>query len=690
MSRKAKSRKARLVESDEEDIIFLGHRKNDEPITIFDSDDDIAGSSAKRCSSSLNAAAGSDSNLHLPSSTFGSSRTRHAGAPASTSAAAAPKSLATSLQFASAAPAPDSHLGASTSRRKLRSTLPGALPFLAMSASDTGLSASSSSASWRVQAARKGPSNAIASLDDSDEEDTTEPERPSTEEEEQDFVLFMAKQGELPEDEEDEEEEHGIPQVLNEEQIVNDLLSATGNGEVDESTYGQENKFLGIDDIVRAIKVLASLAPDPDITISPIQLPTLRYRFQKCLDALGSRTSGYNNNYTRIMSLVPVETQFRVFCYATELSEHALLAAASPPTEAQIKVRAAETPAFNDQSWMSYTLVFLATADLPLTDYEGSANAMPSTSPGGGEARSVTHLAALRRGTKAKIYEAIRAAPGQVGMFLNARFDVNGHDRRSAVLTAVRVCSQYICEAVRHEWCVSFHPSSRHFSTAAGHEWWPNRPTTGTNMQTPALQGMRWLPPLPVADRLNNARQAARSKWSSDWGRRWRRAYALSPKGREARAKYYSSELHWRTLRRWRKANIKLVRSYEHRCRAKFKANLKIAEEAVAAGADAASLPDAQRRALTRRSNDVARDKEALCRPQGRPPRPQSRKGRWSYGQRPDGAATQDAAASRPRQAEEGGAEGAGCSRRGRARGWTPAQRSREEGIRQSGEQQTG
>lgn len=326
------------------------------------------------------------------------------------------------------------------------------------------------------------------------------------------------------------------------------------------------------------------------------------------------------------MSLVPVETQFRVFCYATELSEHALLAAASPPTEAQIKVRAAETPAFNDQSWMSYTLVFLATADLPLTDYEGSANAMPSTSPGGGEARSVTHLAALRRGTKAKIYEAIRAAPGQVGMFLNARFDVNGHDRRSAVLTAVRVCSQYICEvspthvsaigpaltlqAVRHEWCVSFHPSSRHFSTAAGHEWWPNRPTTGTNMQTPALQGMRWLPPLPVADRLNNARQAARSKWSSDWGRRWRRAYALSPKGREARAKYYSSELHWRTLRRWRKANIKLVRSYEHRCRAKFKANLKIAEEAVAAGADAASLPDAQRRALTRRSNDVARDKK--------------------------------------------------------------------------------
>lgn len=118
-----------------------------------------------------------------------------------------------------------------------------------MSASDTGLSASSSSASWRVQAARKGPSNAIASLDDSDEEDTTEPERPSTEEEEQDFVLFMAKQGELPEDEEDEEEEHGIPQVLNEEQIVNDLLSATGNGEVDESTYGQENKFLGIDDV---------------------------------------------------------------------------------------------------------------------------------------------------------------------------------------------------------------------------------------------------------------------------------------------------------------------------------------------------------------------------------------------------------------------------------------------------------
>lgn len=77
----------------------------------------------------------------------------------------------------------------------------------------------------------------------------------------------------------------------------------------------------------------------------------------------------------------------------------------------------------------------LPPAAIPLTDYGGSAAGMPLTNSGGGEARSSTHRAAPCRGNKAEI-----------------------------------------CVAIRHEWCVSFHPSSRHYAFAAGHEWCPSAP----------------------------------------------------------------------------------------------------------------------------------------------------------------------------------------------------------------------
>lgn len=47
---------------------------------------------------------------------------------------------------------------------------------------------------------------------------------------------------------------------------------------------------------------------------------------------------------------------------------------------------------------------------------------------------------------------------------------------------------------------------------------------------------------------------------------------------------------------------------YEHACRERYRANLKLAEAAIAAGAARASLPEAQQRALVRRANERGRD----------------------------------------------------------------------------------
>lgn len=51
---------------------------------------------------------------------------------------------------------------------------------------------------------------------------------------------------------------------------------------------------------------------------------------------------------------------------------------------------------------------------------------------------------------------------------------------------------------------------------------WPGGPSllsSGTTPQTPAKQGVRGVSPLSLVERLKNAREAAKLKWNTEWGR---------------------------------------------------------------------------------------------------------------------------------------------------------------------------
>lgn len=163
-------------------------------------------------------------------------------------------------------------------------------------------------------------------------------------------------------------------------------------------------------------------------------------------------------------------------------------------------------------------------------------------------------------------------------------------------------------QSVRNEWHGSCASDTALAADAAHLEWWGQTAYLGHNAQSPAKQGVRGVSPLSLSDRVKNARAAAKIKWNSAWGREWRRAYNASPKGRTARARYYGTSLFWSTLRRWRDANRLLVRSYEHRCREKYRANLKTAQAVVAAGASPVSLSEPLRRALARRAAEEKRE----------------------------------------------------------------------------------
>lgn len=66
--------------------------------------------------------------------------------------------------------------------------------------------------------------------------------------------------------------------------------------------------------------------------------------------------------------------------------------------------------------------------------------------------------------------------------------------------------------------------------------------------------------------------------------------------------------MYWETLRRWRASNKALVRSYEARCRAKYKANLKAAKASLASGKKEADLSEPQQRAVARRAAETSRE----------------------------------------------------------------------------------
>lgn len=156
----------------------------------------------------------------------------------------------------------------------------------------------------------------------------------------------------------------------------------------------------------------------------------------------------------------------------------------------------------------------------------------------------------------------------------------------------------------------TFAPDTALASTAAHLAWWSKPALLGHNAQTPAKQGVRGVSPLSLVERLKNAREAAKLKWNTEWGRAWRKAYNASPRGRAAAARHYGTSLYWSTLRRWREANRELIRSYEKLCRQRYRINLQAAKTALDAGALPINLPEPQRRALARRANEVAREKK--------------------------------------------------------------------------------
>lgn len=163
-------------------------------------------------------------------------------------------------------------------------------------------------------------------------------------------------------------------------------------------------------------------------------------------------------------------------------------------------------------------------------------------------------------------------------------------------------------QSVRHEWHGSYASNTALTADAAHLESWGQTAYLGHNAQSPAKQGVRGVSPLSLSDRLKNAHAAAKAKWNSDWGKAWRKAYNASPKGKAAAARHYGTSLYWSTLRRWRDANRLLVRSYEHKCREKYRANLKTAQAVVAADASPASLSEPLRRALARRAAEKKRE----------------------------------------------------------------------------------
>lgn len=123
-------------------------------------------------------------------------------------------------------------------------------------------------------------------------------------------------------------------------------------------------------------------------------------------------------------------------------------------------------------------------------------------------------------------------------------------------------------------------------------------PVPGDKPPDPALQAVRGVLPLSFAERVANSRAAAKIKWNTPEGKAWRAAYAKSPKGVATRRRYWVSLLAQRTLARWREANVARMRATEARCRAKYRANLKLAQEALAAGINQVDLPQGQRRAF--------------------------------------------------------------------------------------------
>lgn len=178
---------------------------------------------------------------------------------------------------------------------------------------------------------------------------------------------------------------------------------------------------------------------------------------------------------------------------------------------------------------MSYTMILFRHGRLKPGGYEGCVTGLRSTSPGGGQSRCYISLDALGKGVSTRMYDFIRQNPGTLAIYLNTRINVRDVTQRSALVQAARTATQYISEvspalsflallittdkeSVGHEWLGSFASDSPLSSDAAHLQWWPTTAYKGHNAQTPAKQAVRGISPLSLADRLKNARLAAKAK----------------------------------------------------------------------------------------------------------------------------------------------------------------------------------
>lgn len=193
-------------------------------------------------------------------------------------------------------------------------------------------------------------------------------------------------------------------------------------------------------------QIVARIAEERMTSLPADTVTTLRARFRKAVKKIRSRTANTNNKYQRIMSKVPVECQFAIFLAASEIDELPLYASPTPPTATTLRARALSTPAWNDASWLSYTLLLFRAGALRPAGYEGAAAATSWTGRGGGAARGAKHLSALRNGKQALVYETLRAFPGDLAFYLSFRLDVSDLKERSALLQAARCVTQHISE----------------------------------------------------------------------------------------------------------------------------------------------------------------------------------------------------------------------------------------------------
>lgn len=141
-------------------------------------------------------------------------------------------------------------------------------------------------------------------------------------------------------------------------------------------------------------------------------------------------------------------------------------------------------------------------------------------------------------------------------------------------------------QSVRHEWLGSFASDSPLSSDAAHLQWWPTSAYIGKNAQTPAKQAVRGISPLSLADRVKNARLAAKAKWNSDWSRAWRKG-PTPPRPRARLPRPAITVLSALPLQLRAQVDlVDLVRSYEHKCRAHHRGHLAAAETTLESGFD--------------------------------------------------------------------------------------------------------